>query len=164
MTQWLFDSASLTWRLQQVCGERFRVRLLGQRWQRPMRNERRRLGMASREYGLVRQVRLLCGDLPVVFARTVMPAATLKGRRRRLAHLGNRPLGAALFSDKSMRRDGIEIARLTPEHDMYTTALGCGQVRNRTLWGRRSVFFIDGRPLLVSEIFLSIPTHPAGAV
>lgn len=160
LAPWLFDASSLTWRLQQACGEGFAVRLLGQRWQRPMLNEWRRLGMRQREYGLVRQVRLLCDDRPVVFARTVMPPDTLKGARRRLAHLGNRPLGATLFADKSMRRDGIEIARITPEHGVYAAATARGRSPGDAIWGRRSVFFIEGRPLLVSEIFLSVMAHP----
>lgn len=161
LAPWLFDCESLTRRLQQTCGAGFRVRLLGQRWQRPMLNERRRLGMGNREYGLVRQVRLLCGHLPVVFARTVMPVATIRGTRRRLAHLGHRPLGATLFADKSMRRDGIEIARITPDHDLYAAATGDGQLDEDAIWGRRSVFRIKDRPLLVSEIFVSVLPHPA---
>jgi chorismate lyase len=160
---WLIDTASLTRRLQQLCPHDFNVRLLEQRWQRPLRNERRALGMRDHERGLVRQVHLACGVLPLVFARTVIPAGTLRGSLRRFAHLGNRPLGALLFADRRVRRGGIEIAEITPEHALYRVITGGQGAVEGAIWGRRSVFTLAGCPLLVGEIFLPALTHSAGA-
>lgn len=158
---WLVDAASLTRRLQQLCPHDFNVRLLAQRWQRPLRNERSALGMRDHEFGLVRQVHLACGARPLVFARTVIPAATLRGGLRRYAHLGNRPLGALLFADRRVRRGGIEVAEITPEHALYRVITGGRADAAGAVWGRRSVFTLAGLPLLVGEIFLPALTRRA---
>ncbi len=152
LAAWLLDSSSLTQRLQQSCSGEFRVRVLEQGWRRPLENERRSLGMRRGALAWVRQVHLLCDGRPWVFARTVIPAATLHGGQRRLARLGTRPLGAMLFADRSVRRSAMEIAAIAPGSPLHRTALG-GRRRTQ-IWGRRSLFFFGARPLLVSEIFL----------
>lgn len=154
LASWLIDTDSLTRRLRSECGGGFRVEVIEQRWQRPMFSERMALGLSDQVFALVRQVRLFCGEYPLVYARTVMPDATLKGARRRFAHLGNRPLGAMLFSDRRIVRNGMEVARIEPGRRLYRAAVGDGQAAGEDIWGRRSIFLIDGRPLLVSEIFL----------
>jgi chorismate--pyruvate lyase len=150
---WLFDRASLTRRLRAACHGRFRVQLLSQRRQGPLLGEARRLGLAPHASALVREVRLLCDEGPWVFARTVIPLQTLRGRTRRLAHLGTRPLGAMLFADASMERDEVEIARLDPGSALFEHAAR-GVAIDEPIWARRSVFRVAGKPLLVSEIFL----------
>lgn len=150
---WLFDSASLTRRLRRV-SNCFRVELLSNQRERPMRCERQVLGMDDRALALVRQVRLYCDGEAKVYARTVMPLSSLTGRRRRLARLGGKPLGEMLFRDPTMSRGEMEVAQLSEGHRFYGLAVqGLNDVPE-TLWGRRSVFKISGYPLLVNEFFL----------
>ncbi len=151
LASWLIDTDSLTRRLRAICGAAFSVRVLKQRWQRPLPSERVALGLHDQAWALVRQVRLLCASQAVVYARTIMPEATLNGARRRFAHLGNRPLGEMLFTDRRIVRGHMEIARIEPGHELHALAVGHGRAG---IWGRRSVFEIDGYPLLVNEIFL----------
>jgi len=148
----LLDPSSLTRRLQLTCGLRFRVRVLAQRWGRPLVSERRALGMKRGGRVLIREVQLMCGDTAWVFARTVIPMRTLRGRERRLAKLGSRPLGAALFANPRLARGEVEIARLMPGDGLYLRAAARGA--RDGIWGRRSVFTLKGKPLLVSEFFL----------
>lgn len=148
---WLLHSGSLTRRLQQHCDGGFRVEVISQRLERPIRSEARALGRPESELALVRQVRLHCGDQACVFARTVIPLPSLQGGLRRLTRLGTRPLGAVLFADPRMQRGPIEVARVQPRHTLYRMA---GPSGGGTLWGRRSVFVLRGCPLLVSEFFL----------
>lgn len=152
--EWLFDNGSLTRRLQQACPGGFRVELISQLWQRPQLNERRRLGMPSRRLALVRQVYLYCGDTPCVYARTIMPRETLSGSQRHLAVLGNRPLGAVLFADPHMHREAMEFARLQAGERLFADAVQRLSTWPRAIWGRRSVFYLANKPLLVNEIFL----------
>ena len=154
LISWIFDTPSLTRRMQQLCNGTFEVRVLSEQWQRPMFNERVQLGMRDSDYGMVRQVQLLCNARPWIFARTVIPGSTLSGTQRRLAHLGNKPLGALLFADKSIERGRMEVACITPGQSIYD--LATRDLRNVTkpIWGRRSIFYRDSKPLLVSEIFL----------
>jgi len=151
---WLFDTASLTSRLTAACHGRFYVKVLTQHWCTPMLNEVQRLGMHVRHMALVREVLLYCDDTPWVFARTVIPRRTLTGRCKHLANLGSRPLGAVLFADPHMRRDAIEVAKLTAGQPLYARAVQALSYIPPSIWGRRSVFYLRDKPLLVNEIFL----------
>jgi chorismate lyase len=154
LLDWLLDTASLTRRIQLACDGAFRVRVLEQGWGRPRRDEIAALGMRANERALIRQVQLRCDEQVWVYARTIIPHATLTGRQRRLAHLGSRPLGAVLFADPGMRRGPVQVARIQRGQPLYEAA--CRGLRNRQaeIWGRRSVFRLAGKPLLVAEIFL----------
>jgi chorismate--pyruvate lyase len=159
--RWLLDPASLTRRILATCQGRFRVEVLFQGWARPQHNELRELGMRQGSTGFVREVHLLCDDRPWVFARTVIPRTTLTGPRRCLMRLKSRPLGAVLFADPSMQRGPVEIARLSPCDKLYPAAIRHLTERPEIIWGRRSLFTLGGKPLLVSEIFLpGIPACP----
>lgn len=154
IAQWLFDEGSLTKRIQQRCCERFSVKVLSQRWQRPMLNEAVRLGVRAEQQALIRQVLLFCGDIPWVFARTVIPLVTLSGSQRFLANLGNRPLGAVLFADPSILRDEMEVACIKPGQRMFASATTELTELPTCIWGRRSIFYLQHKPLLVNEVFL----------
>jgi len=147
---WLFDPASLTARLKQKCSAGFRVEVLSQTTQKPRLDEHKVLGMTTGSYALIRQVRLCCGDACWVYARTVIPFSTLKGKQRIYANLGARPLGAMLFADRTMARDEVMVTSLSERE--LPDALDVP--RESTVWGRRSVFNVGGKPLLVSEYFL----------
>lgn len=159
---WLVDDSSLTRRLQATCHGQFRVGLISQRMERPMLSEARALARPPQEIALVRQVRLLCDERPWVFARTVIPLPSLRGGLRRLALLGTRPLGAVLFADPQMQRQPLEITRITPRHRLFAMATTAGMAEAGTLWGRRSVFRLQGKPLLVSEFFLPTLLRDSG--
>jgi len=146
---WLADQGSLTKRLVAASKGGFSVRIIRQGYGRPIDHEARALGLPLRQQALIREVVLSGSRVPWVYARSVLPLATLTGRLRALGHLDNRPLGALLFADKTLRRGAIDIARI-PE-GMIPEKLA----QNAPwLWGRRSLFYLDDKPLLVSEIFL----------
>ncbi len=151
---WLLDSGSLTQRLMAACPGQFAVKLVEQRRARPLREEASVLGLAGGVQALVRQVQLQCDTQPWVLARTVIPLTTLSGSRRRLTRLGNRSLGAVLFSDPTMTRDPVEVTRLGAGSPLYAALMAAMKKPPLELWGRRSVFRLNGRPLLVSEFFL----------
>ncbi|HET8707085.1 MAG TPA: chorismate lyase [Pseudomonadales bacterium] len=140
---WLFDPGSLTKRLQRKSHGRFRVQVHRQRWQKPRLDEAQALAIAPREWALVREVTLWGNDTPWVQARSVLPLKTLQGKTRYLAHLGSRPLGAALFKEPTLQRSPLQYAYQKP------------------LWGRRSVFVVRGKPVLVAEYFLPALLHAA---
>ena len=137
---WLLDTASLTRRLQGLCAGGFHVRVLSQLRGRPRRDEARVLGMRRGELAIIRQVQLLCGSRPQVYARTVIPLSSLSGRVRRLVRLGARPLGAMLFADRGMRRGDVELARIREGDALYADATREPGPGGGVIWGRRSVF------------------------
>jgi chorismate--pyruvate lyase len=164
LADWLFDAGSLTRRLRRACPNRFQVRVLRQGRMRPGRDEARALALRPDAWTWIREVQLLCGDRPWVFARTVIPASTLNGRGRRLTRLGTRPLGEVLFADPDVVcRGPVEIARIVAGQTLHHRAFTGFAEPPDPIWGRRSVFRIDGRPLLVCEIFLpDLPVSIAG--
>lgn len=155
LASWLMDTDSLTLRLRSACGRGFHVALRAQHWRRPLPSERDALALPDHARALVRQVHLLNGDRALVYARTVMPAATLQGPRRRFANLGTRSLGSVLFGTAGLVRGPLEAARLEAGHALYDAALAGADRRGASaLWGRRSVFLVQGYPLMVTEVFL----------
>jgi len=152
--RWLFDPSSLTARLIRHCHNRrdgrFSVRLLQQSMRTPTLDECETLNIKHRRAAIIREVKLYCDDTALVYARTVIPKSTLTGKQRAYGNLGNRPLGAMLFADRSMRREQVMVSSLRPGDALYEKTGAGGQV----VWGRRSVFYVGGKPLLVSEYFL----------
>lgn len=150
---WLSDTGSLTDRLLKLSHGDLRVKIINQRLQRPRLSERQKLCLDNRALALVREVILFGLEQPWVYARSVLPLATMTGRLRKLRHLDNRPLGALLFNDPSMTREPVQVACFKSISLLNSAQL---DVSVSPLWGRRSVFRLDKKPLLVSEIFL----HP----
>ncbi|MFT7299911.1 MAG: chorismate--pyruvate lyase [Porticoccus sp.] len=148
---WLLDRGSLTERLIDASHDQFRVQVINQRMELPLLSECHALGIPSRQHALVREVILYGCDEPWVYARSIIPVKTLTGRLRSFRKLDNRPLGTLLFNDVSMQRGQIELA-CSSTNDLLLPALS-GYLQG-TVWGRRSVFFLDQKPLLVSEMFL----------
>jgi chorismate--pyruvate lyase len=148
---WLSDRGSLTERLQIASGRQLRVTIIQQQLSVPKLSERRVLGLMARRRALIREVILWGRGQPWVYARSVLPLTTLTGRLKPLRKLDNRPLGALLFNDPSMRREPVQVAEFKSQDSYLPSSLpGTG----KALWGRRSVFSLDNKPLLVSEIFL----------
>ena len=151
---WLVSKDSLTQRLIKASEGHFQVQLLVAGWQRPQHNECRLLGLGDDEYAFVRQVYLLGREQVWVYARSVIPHATTRGPLKSLTRLGNRPLGEILFTNPRIRRGRLQIARIVPGQAMYNEASRHGELSRSPLWGRRSLFWLQQHPLLVSEIFL----------
>ena len=148
---WLSDRGSLTARLIDASENNFSVKVLSQGESVPSESEAAALNIAKNTPVLIRQV-ILCGrSIPWVFARSVLPLTTLTGRLAALHDLDSQPLGALLFNDPSMTRAPVEASYSLASALAVPETLCAGNI---FLWGRRSVFCLDEKPLLVSEIFL----------
>ena len=152
LAPWLLDEGSLTARLQTHSGGQFAVELINQGWGQASASELRALKCPARQKMLVREVILKGRGQSWVFARSLIPYSSLTGRLKALKQLDNKPLGALLFQDPSMHRDPLEAAKINSQHHYIHPNVGLSE--DFELWGRRSVFYIDNNPLLVSEVFL----------
>ena len=148
---WLSDRGSLTDRLIDASENQFRVEVIDQCEGVPLQNESLALGLSAHTPALIRRVLLQGKSLNWVFARSILPMSTLTGDQARLKAIDDQPLGALLFADASMTREPVEVAHL-PAFE-FDVPKGLCQASD-LLWGRRSVFRLDQKPLLVSEIFL----------
>jgi chorismate--pyruvate lyase len=148
---WLRDRGSLTARIKARCSA-FSVRVIFQGLRRANRDERFLVACGKRV--LVREVVLYCGATPVVFAHTVLDAASLKGAWRSVARLGTRPLGAALFADPRVARFPLRQKKLAPHHELHRRIRALFPHVAHGLWARRSLFQLHNSPILVTEVFL----------
>ena len=151
---WLDDQGSLTRRLIEFCPQQFSDRELSQYWSHAEIEESRLLEIPARQRVLLRQVQLLCGDQVYVYARSLIPLKTLQGKHQRLRYLGDRPLGGYLFANPHLYRAQQHYASISAKDPLFKIALSGTNQNGSKIWGRRSLFNIDSKPLLVSEFFL----------
>ncbi len=151
--QWLVTAGSLTRRLQ-ASARSFSVTHVRQHLGRLQPDEAVVLDMRRQHQALLREVCLCCNGRPVVYAHSVLPRHSLHGAWRDLAHLGSRPLGAALFAQAGVMRTQLTYRKLRPGHPLYQRAVSLLKLTSPMLWARRSVFMLQGAPILVTEVFL----------
>jgi chorismate--pyruvate lyase len=150
----LQEKGSFTQHIKKYCNGELQLELESQTWKKPLLHESKELNLRNGEHALVREIYFKCDNIPWVYARSIIPRKTLRGAQRRLVYLGTRSLGSYLFSKQTAFRGKIEIATI-PNHDkLYSLALKNKAESPKQLWGRRSIFYIKEKPLLVIEIFL----------
>lgn len=153
LRDWLLDPSSLTARLKAHCQD-FRVEVLGQEIITCGAAEANDDIIAG-EQVLVREVLLYCDDVPHVFARSLLPLSSLTGEQQKLAHLGTQSLGQVLFNHPDLLRKKIEVTAFNAQSSVANLVNYLAMpTHQQPLWGRRSVFVLDAKPLMVAEVFL----------
>ena len=152
LQDWLLDPSSLTARLKKHC-QQFRVEVLGQKIETCSQAEAN-ADIRPGEEVLVREVLLFCDEQPQVFARSLLPLSSLTGDEKKLAELGTQSLGQVLFNHPNLIRKNIELSTFDSTSSISRLAKHCRLPERETLWGRRSVFILDNKPLMVAEVFL----------
>lgn len=148
---WLYDMKSLTQKLENNC-RKFHIKIRQQVTVNPLNNTRYYFNNEAKV--LIREVFLYCNDIAVVFAQTEIPFSTLTEEQTCLAEIGEQSLGKHLFQNESMKRGEIEVAKFNKKSDAHQLAMQIGQHCEFPLWARRSLFHLNNKPLLVSELFL----------
>lgn len=149
---WLTEPGSLTRRLQAERSGAFSLELIAQVAEPLGELAAAQLGCAAGDAGHRREVRLLAGGAPCIYACSYWPEVTGQDQAW-LDGLGERPLGDALFTHPASERGAISCLHLAPGGPQLA-ALGAADAAGG-VWGRRSVFRLAGRdPLLVHEFFL----------
>jgi chorismate--pyruvate lyase len=139
---WLQDKGSLTQRLIHASDGHFSVRVVSNRWGIPSQSEAEALMLKPRQKAIIREVELLCHNQVWVCARSIIPHSTLRGRLRQFKNIGTKPLGALLFKHPNMIRGALEVTNLQQVNS------------HQQHWARRSVFYLDGKGILVTEVFM----------
>lgn len=133
---WLMEPGSMTLRLKKHCAQ---VRIEPQRecfvTRDKLQDEAEHLPESPRYW--LREIILMGDDQPWLLGRTVIPQETLLEQNQELMHLGTTPLGHYLFNSGKLTRDYIHIGQ------------------QGTLWARRSRLRLTGKPLLLTELFLT---------
>jgi chorismate--pyruvate lyase len=121
---------------------------------RPFYDEAKILNIKTYQAALIREVVLEGDGKPVVFAHSVLPRFSLRGAWSGLSHLGNKPLGAALFANPKVKRTPLTFKKLSRYHPLFQRATKHLVLQPEFLWARRSIFSLDCAKILVTEIFL----------
>jgi chorismate--pyruvate lyase len=133
---WLSDASSLTQLIASKTQSSVSVAVLSDCIQNLLQDETVLFNKPIRRCR-VREVYLCVNDVPVVFARSVLPTASSTGINREVLQLGSKPLGEVLFKK----------GKAPIVFRQITESPGLG-------WGRRSLYQLRGHPLLISEFFL----------
>ena len=150
---WLRDEGSLTRRIQQRC-DVFTVRQLRSGLARVAYDEAALLGFPSDRLAFSREVFLCADNRPVVFAHSTCARTYLRGAWQAMLGLGNRSLGTLLFTHPLVERQPLRYKALQPHHRLYKSAATVLSSAPSRLWARRSLFYLNDAPLLVTEVFL----------
>ena len=151
--EWLQNRGSLTHQIQQHC-KNFRVEPVFQSLTTACEDELAILRLRPRELAHVREVYLYCGNMPVIFAHSVVARKNLRGAWCGLSKLGNKSLGTVLFTNPNIRRTPLRYRKLNSNHQLFSKACKNLRIRPDNLWARRSLFTLKGQPILVTEVFL----------
>ncbi len=104
--------------------------------------------------GFVREVCLHSRGVSLLMARTVFLSERLK-KNAGMASLGRKPLGELLFPNGRPAMWTLrEYALIGPASPLFPLVRSCPGPRMRNFWARRSMYLLEGDPLLVTEIFL----------
>lgn len=131
---------SLTQGLIALGGGDFKVKVLKQEVQLPYFHEQRLLARPLQLVAMLREVELIIGNTPVVYARSIIPLRLLTKGNSGLVSLGQKPLGHLLFKQGKMRVSKRQFSSL--------------DVDGITLCARRTPYRYMGSTILVSEFFL----------
>lgn len=152
LSPWLDETGSLTKRLRSVYGKNLAVKLLFHHWKPAFTEECRQLKVPHHRYQLIREVLLHIDDSPLVLARTVLPELTISIAHRNLSHLGTRPLGEVIFAYPDLELRQRYFSKAAPS--CWSPAIQHEFQIEPAIWGRRTLYAIHNKPLLVSEFFL----------
>jgi chorismate lyase len=136
---WLTEPGSLTQALIRKSAGEFAVRVHEEQWTSVKDSQLLAqfgpLDCSHRFWS--RKVSLLGHGVPWVNAHTLVPEHSFEGPLAKILELNDRPLGEYLFTQADLLRSSLEI----------TAFQGQG-------WGRRSLFLVGRKPVMVAEFFL----------
>ena len=135
----LNEKGSLTQQLIDVSNDRFRVQPVELEWRNLLRDDLRKLfgPVAPSHKFWSRKTVLLCEGAPAVLAHSLMPEHAAQSALDQVLALGEQPLGEYLFSQNGLKRGAFQFAQ-----------------SEQGYWGRRRLFYLDSKPIMVAEFFL----------
>lgn len=133
---WLSDAGSLTQLIANKTQSTVSVEVLNDHNQNLLKDEALLFDKPLNRCR-IREVYLCVNEVPVVFARSILPTSSSTGINRDVLQLGSKPLGEVLFKKG---KAPILLRQITE-----VPGLG---------WGRRSLYQLRGHPILITEFFM----------
>lgn len=157
LENWLFDPSSLTAKLRQKCPE-LTVNILSEKLEIPLVDEQHRLGLKNNgRKAWIRIITLNCGQVPLIYARTVIPDFSVGNPWHSLKTLGHTPLGHVLFQkglQQDILRSRFEYQKSQRDWPLLENKGQENTKKGMPLSARRCEFTKKGKPILLTEVFL----------
>ncbi len=134
---WLLEQGPITKRIKSM--KEFRLELIQDELSDVNEDEILFLNIHTKEIR-VREVILYGNENPMVFARTIIPIATIEKGLKELGTLGNKPLGDILFEKDIFSKNDIVFATFYYGKSLF--------------WGRKIKYTVKDQPFSVMEVFL----------
>jgi chorismate--pyruvate lyase len=153
---WLGDTGSLTQKIECAIGQKLEV-VVSRDCRQNLNSDESRYFHDKIQRCRVREVLLCAHGVPLVMAYSIIPSSSSSGSNRQVLRLGQKPLGAVLFAKSrihSKRKPLREIARLDKQSVLWKKCFQQYPDLPSICWARRTLYQLQGRPLLVTEVFL----------
>lgn len=153
---WLSDTGSLTQKIESLIGHKLDVLVLRD-YRQNLNSDESRYFHYKIQRCRVREVLLCAHGVPLVMAHSIIPSSSSSGSNRQVLCLGQKPLGAVLFAKRrihSKQKPLREIARLDKQNALWKKCFQQYSDLPTSCWARRTLYQLQGRPLLVTEVFL----------
>jgi len=148
---WLVKPYKLTKHLRHAC-QQHQLKVLQQESSVLSESEIRSLQSDSNEAWVREIIHSLNGE-PKVYAKVCVSMETYQAYQYEFVNLAENPIGETLlFHNPEVERAPFSFAKLTTEDHEYSAAVKQLGVQEE-LWARRSVFYWQDLPLLITEIF-----------
>lgn len=134
------DNGSLTIALKELGDDDFRVNVLNQSIAVPFAHEQHKLNRLEEQSAMIREVELVVRDVPVVYARSIIPLSLVNNDNQGLANLGQKPLGLLLFKDGNIDVEKRDFCVFNDQERHHLA--------------RRTPYAYEGQSVLVAEFFL----------
>jgi len=137
---WLLEQGSLSRRFSHHC-QNLTVDLLQNCWVEASSLNASEKGLLKQERCLLRQVVLQGDEHDWMVASTLIPLSSIQDQSHNLEQQGEIPLGLTVFSADNVKRDALQV--------------GWAETPEGLLLARRSRLWMNHKPMLVAELFLS---------
>ncbi len=137
---WLLEQESLSHRLSAYC-QSLTVDLQYNHWVDASSLTESESNLLNLEKCLLRKVILQGDGHSWVVGRTLIPQSSIDGQPHDLQQQGEVPLGVTVFSAEKVKRDALQV--------------GWVETSDGRLLARRSRLWMNDKPMLVAELFLS---------
>lgn len=156
---WLLHSGSFMQRLREYGISDAQIHILFNEWHYAEYWENELLNIANATPVIVREVLIHSEKKYWMFARSIFPPSLLTGEESHLMDLQTRPLGSILFNHPEMERSPFSYQCLHEgmhwhQRIMHYLSVACTQQIFKELWARYSVFHLQKKALLLTEVFL----------
>ena len=134
---WLLEEGPITKRIKSKAS--FRLELIQDEFSKVKDSEKKFINTDAKKIK-AREVLLYGDNIPMVFARTIIPNPTIEKGLTDLGKLGTRPLGDILFEKNIFTKEEVVYASFNDYNHIY--------------WGRKARYSVKGLPFSVMEVFL----------